>query len=414
MTFHAAPATDRPLPASGRWLAAILLPVFFFALPLSTGATTTAGALLLLGALAFAPWLRFQLMRFDRRLIIAVLLVPMTAILGSVVAFIDDHAPWKVLRLHRKELVFLAVVVFLAATAYHERARRALWVGTFVAAALTAVNWSLERALDGGPFNPVTPVSMTHTFHNFIVGTVSLWMLLSAFERRGERPAWRTAAIAAAGLAGLWTVFFIVSGRSGQLGVLAMLVSLLALRLPKRWLPAMVTVVALLATALLLLPTTFSERINVARAELQAYAVGQQLTSVGLRLTFWKTSVDLIEERPLLGHGTGSYRAVQDARLGVAAHSEKSTPHPHSDLLHFWVERGIAGPLALLLVYLALWRAAARAGSASSRSVMQAAIAGFFLVGLANAFYFDWASGIFLLSLCALMIAPTKASDTAS
>jgi O-antigen ligase len=391
------------VPARAAQTIAVLLMLFFVSLPLSTAVTNTTGALLILVALGLWPKLRARLQVIDQRLVLLVLLVPMTAVTGSAVALANGHTPWKVLGMHRKELLFVALLLVLSVLPLRARLRQMLWAGTGIAIVATTVAWMTGRGFNGGAFNPVEPVSMTHAFHNFIVGTVSLWMLIGALESGQNRAAWQRVCIGALGMLGLFTVFFIVTGRTGQVGVLVMLVVYAVLRLPRRAAVAVAAATLTIAGTLLAVPSAFGDRMRVMKSEVAAYANGEQVTSVGLRFLFWKTSAELIAERPLLGYGTGSYRKVQDARLGVAPMSEKSAPHPHNDLLHFWVERGIAGVVALLGAYVALWHAAGRLGAAEA-SLLRAVTAGFFVAGLANAFYLDWASGSFLFALYALLL----------
>lgn len=389
------------LPAWIRHAATVLVVFFYFALPLSTATTNLIGALLIVLTMMFWHRLRAGLKLLDRSMLVAVLAVPLTAVIGSAVAIYEGHTPWKVLGLHRKELLFIALSLLLLALPVREHARRALWCGTALAVALTIGCWALDRSLTGGPFNPVKPVSMTHAFHNFIVGTVSLWMLAEAVEE--DKAIWRRLVLGLASALGLFTVFFVVTGRTGQLSVLMMVLTYAAQRLTRKAAASLTVGTVCVAALLLVVPSAFQERMRQVASDLQAYSDGHVVTSVGVRVLFWKTSLDLIGERPIIGYGTGSFRTVQDERLGISATSDKSAPHPHNDLLHFWVERGVLGLAALLAAYAGLWHAASRL-PLQEGSQLRALLVGFFVSGLANAFYLDWASGSFLLAVCALRL----------
>lgn len=397
-------ATSSALPRWAALCATALCVLFYFGLPFSTAASNTAGALLVLLALACAPWLRPELAKLDRTLLLAILCLPMTALVGAFVALAEGHSPWKVVGLHRKELVFIALLLWLHVLPIADLARRALWTGAAVTAVSNIVLWCLDRSLNGGPFDPLVPISLTHAFHNFMVATVCMWMLVYLLEEWAEFDWPRRVLIAAVGLAGLCAVLLINSGRTGQLAAVALAGGYAAQRLGRRAAASAVLVLCVGLLALAYFPTPFGERLSKAFDDLHAFESGQQVSPVGLRLLFVETSIELIRERPLLGYGTGSYRAVQDAHLGIAPMSEKSSPHPHNDLLHLWFERGLLGPVALLCVYLALWRAAAGLVS-HRRAFLRAVLLAFFTASLANSFYMDWSSGSFLLGLSALLLA---------
>jgi len=71
----------------------------------------------------------------------------------------------------------------------------------------------------------------------------------------------------------------------------------------------------------------------------------QTESSMGQRYTFWEYSIKLIAEKPLLGHGTGSF-AKEYERI---AHNEHLiTKNPHNEFLMISVQLGLLG----LLIYL--------------------------------------------------------------
>lgn len=76
--------------------------------------------------------------------------------------------------------------------------------------------------------------------------------------------------------------------------------------------------------------------------------------SIFQRFEFWKASLHIIREHPVLGVGTGDVNAAMQS-----AYEEIDTqllPHfrlrPHNQYLTFWVAFGIAGPIILLVIVL--------------------------------------------------------------
>jgi O-antigen ligase len=80
-------------------------------------------------------------------------------------------------------------------------------------------------------------------------------------------------------------------------------------------------------------------------------------TSMGLRAVYWHNTVDVIAERPWLGHGTGTFEAayerITSGRPGVYGHPIHD---PHNQFMKIIAEQGLVG----LLVFLGFLAAALR------------------------------------------------------
>lgn len=145
----------------------------------------------------------------------------------------------------------------------------------------------------------------------------------------------------------LYNIFFIVEGRTGQLTALALILLFAIQRFSNKG--RVLTVVAV--SVFLVLFLSFSDkanRINEGFANTQAYLQPkpeQTESSMGQRYTFWKYSLKLIAEKPLLGHGTGSF-AKEYQRVAVG--EQFITVNPHNEFLMIGVQLGVCG----LLLYL--------------------------------------------------------------
>jgi O-antigen ligase len=144
----------------------------------------------------------------------------------------------------------------------------------------------------------------------------------------------------------LYNLFFIVQGRTGEM----ILVSLAILFAWQRFNGKCLVVSVLAIAMLLFLFVNFSDKANRLQEgfeNTQAYlkpSPEQVDSSMGLRLGFWKNSLILMNEKPLLGHGTGSFekeyrRLVADRKLDTA--------NPHNEFMMIGVQLGILG----LMVY---------------------------------------------------------------
>lgn len=65
-------------------------------------------------------------------------------------------------------------------------------------------------------------------------------------------------------------------------------------------------------------------------------------SSINWRVKLWVDSVDIVKEKPILGHGTGVADIIIEERRG----KEYGSPDPHNDYLKILIENGLLGLLA--------------------------------------------------------------------
>jgi O-antigen ligase len=100
-------------------------------------------------------------------------------------------------------------------------------------------------------------------------------------------------------------------------------------------------------------------RVSVAVDQVRTYGASDVNTPVGLRLEYWKKSLDLITEAPLIGHGTGTIPELFRRDATVETIPALITTNPHSQILTVAVQLGILGTLVLIAMWaahLALFR----------------------------------------------------------
>lgn len=145
----------------------------------------------------------------------------------------------------------------------------------------------------------------------------------------------------------LYNIFFIVEGRTGQLIVLALILLFAIQRLNNKG--RMLTILSIAIFLVLFLSfADKASRINEGFANTQAYLQPkseQTESSMGQRYTFWKYSLKLIAEKPLLGHGTGSFTKEYQR---IASGEQFKTANPHNEFLMIGVQLGLFG----MLIYL--------------------------------------------------------------
>lgn len=182
------------------------------------------------------------------------------------------------------------------------------------------------------------------------------------------------AAIAVSVLA-LGCVFVVFTGRTGHLVGVAVLSLAIFYALPKRYRFASLFVPPLLFVVAFFSFDQVGQRFAVVKSEVSAYSdESERATSSGVRLTFWKTSVEAIFQKPLMGSGVGSwvteYNRIEHLKnpshqsLGAQSHG-----NPHQEFLLWGVQLGLGGVLllfafagAVLLDLRKMGRPVARAG----------------------------------------------------
>ena len=128
-------------------------------------------------------------------------------------------------------------------------------------------------------------------------------------------------------------------------------------------------------------------------------------TSVGLRLEFYRTSLNLIAEHPFIGTGTGSFAKVYADK--VAGTRLTHATNPHNEYLNIAIQLGLVGELALLGLFFCVWRFADRLPTARERDLARGLVITFatgclfnsLLMDHVEGLWFAWATGLLYAGL---------------
>jgi O-antigen ligase len=100
-------------------------------------------------------------------------------------------------------------------------------------------------------------------------------------------------------------------------------------------------------------------RVTNILVELQDRSSGD-FTSVGLRLEFWRKSLEFVGAAPMVGHGTGTIKTLfQRAATADSAAAAAVTDNPHNQVLAVAIQLGVIGTSLLVsmwIAHLALFR----------------------------------------------------------
>ena len=225
------------------------------------------------------------------------------------------------------------------------------------------------------------------------------WLLNEAMAQVNKRLAWMgIAAYAYIALA----VLFLATTRTGMLlfFVLSLLVVTRHITLSLRGLVIALSVLMVAGLAWQLSPHLRERTLATVHA-VQAFTKGEMGTGQGSRLQFVQKTGEMILEKPLLGHGIGSWLAQYPVRAQGLETSEMSTPH--NDYLLYAAELGAVGLLALMGIFVSVLGLAWRTGGI--RGMQLLVIGSAFIIGCAfNAILRDWKFGLPMVILLAIAL----------
>jgi O-antigen ligase len=217
----------------------------------------------------------------------------------------------------------------------------------------------------------------------------------------------------------LGNVFFVLNGRSGYAIAIALLSLAIMWELPRKYRAAVVVLPFLIAVGLFASSAKVQDRLTQVAHEVQSYsAKGESATSSGIRLAFWRRALEIVEGKPLLGAGIGSWSTEYNRleKLQNPAHIDiAGNGNPHQEYLLWGVQLGIPG-IALLLALMGavLWDAR-RMEENYARATLSA-LAGLTIACLFNSSLYDALIGDFFCVCLGLLLSAglSKAPEAAS
>ena len=237
-----------------------------------------------------------------------------------------------------------------------------------------------------------------HITHSLFMAVLAFWCLQRIFESRQYRYLWLALFIFTT-----INLFYIAPGRTGMLLYLALIFLTLVQRLSwKKALPATIFVFAVIGITFFT-SSNFSTRVNEAVDEMRGYQAESSRTSLGMRFDWWQNSIDLIRQKPIFGHGTGSFQAVQGNLIKDG--DTQSTDNPHNEYLFLAVQTGLVG-LFLFVTLLVVQFIASFSLQPPRRYLLQGVVVAMAVGCLMNSFLFDSHSGHFYAIVSAILTIP--------
>ncbi len=259
----------------------------------------------------------------------------------------------------------------------------------FLSYVITWTGWHIGKGTVENPF-----VFKNHITQGILMSLVAYFLAIQSIQQRSGRTL-RIIFI----LLAMINIIFMTQGRTGYL-VLGCLILLLIYQL-YYWRGLFIGVIALsLASTMIYIGSDqVKMRIDKISDNVTAYKQGESETSIGFRLEFYQTSLQLIAKHPFFGTGTGSFHQTYTAL--ATAQNKPITENPHNEYLMIAVQWGLIGlSLFIGLLYI-IWRQANNL-SIENKRMLQGLLITMGVGCLVNSLLLDFTEGhafVFLLSV---------------
>ena len=227
-------------------------------------------------------------------------------------------------------------------------------------------------------------------------------VLLAREERRGVlRILYIVLALAAA-----HNIFLMVLSRTGYVVLTVLLLYFFVVTFKWRGVVTAMALSSVLIFTAYVGSDRFQQRVDRAQEEITAWRANQTAdTSVGVRMDFYLSSLQIIREHPVFGAGTGSFPAAF-AATDTGKHLAAAF-NPHNEYLLIASQIGLCGLACMIFLFCLQWRLAGRLLPPIYRDLARGLVLMFVTGCMFNSFLLDhtegllfaWAGGLFFAGL---------------
>jgi O-antigen ligase len=319
-----------------------LIVALFLSFPIAMGLANTLMVLLLLGWLVCGRYReRWATIRANPIILLALLLYGII-----LIGTLYTPAPTEDVILHIKKYSKLVVVVIvfslLSDPIWQRRCMHAFALAMAFVLVSTWLNiwfllpWSASQTLGWRESHHVFGDYITQ---NVMMSFFVLLCLVYAYKQTNfrKRIFWVFIAVMAA-----MSITHLSQGRTGYVLLAVALLTFVLSTLKGKSFWAAIIVLIFGLSAAFTSSQLISKRFEQARVEFQKRDLNNQ-SSIGHRLYNYKTTIELIREKPLFGWGTGAYHTETCRVVGDPEKCTIFSWHPHNQYLFFGADHGMLG-----------------------------------------------------------------------
>ena len=313
-----------------------------------------------------------------------------------------------------RKLAYVPLMVFLFADAKWRDAAIKAWLGAAIVLMLYALIHILPDPIGDGHMgvHPALPLS---TYSYITLGFVLIPALTVGLAWMMQGRAWGDKGLGA--LVVLLTVAFVVLAQQGRttyvtLTALLIFFILTQLKSTKKWLAMAVLLIA--AVSVGMFSTKVQTRVAEVMTDTRVEQTTETISSSGLRIGFWRTTLEIAKHNPILGTGMGTW--ADEYRKYVV--STPNTPkiatsggNPHQEYLLMASQLGLVG-LALFLVWVGRCFVGSRYLPSHERIAAQSLLVAFTVGCFFNSTLFDSATGHFFCIGLGILFAGYKSVES--
>jgi len=207
-------------------------------------------------------------------------------------------------------------------------------------------------------------------------------------------------------------VVFILSGRSTYAAMIVMLVAVVAFLVQGSWRAKALAGAGVLICVGLLLGSSANVRSRIAEAfhDMETVDQAAEATSPGYRVVFWRNTLRMVGDHPILGVGTGGFMdGYMPYVEGVPGWKGGGTGDPHNQFLKILGEQGLVGLAAFLFF---IGGALACPAPSPYRQIGAAVVIGWCATSLANSHFSTFVEGRLVFFWLGAMLATQTSART--
>lgn len=199
-----------------------------------------------------------------------------------------------------------------------------------------------------------------------------------------------------------YQVLFVGTGRTGYVVYFILLALLIVMSFSsKRQLIALIIFSTLLGGIVINVPSVLSTGIHQAIDDLHQYKVKDKNTSVGYRLQFHQYAKSLFISSPLIGYGTGGFKAQFKKDNPIPERGDRLND-PHSQYWFVASEFGLFGLAGLCYFFISLLQLSSRL--IEMKPVLLGLLISFFFANITDSFLTNTGIGYMFVMFCALCL----------
>lgn len=291
-----------------------------------------------------------------------------------------------------RELAFIPILISLF---YNQSKAAAFAVNCFVGGLVCLLISSYIIHFDLIPFDRYGDSHIHHITHSFFMAILAFWAMHKFCISWQYKYYWLIVFFAAT-----FNLVFISTGRTGMFTYIILTTLFLIQKLSfKKFILGTALIITVFA-GIYSTSDNISFQLQRVFHEIKQYDKGQSTTSVGMRFDWFYNSITLIKQRPVFGHGTGSFEYVQEKLI----EGKKTVPtdNPHNEYLFIGVQIGLIGMATFVLLFL-LQLISSLNLNEYNRNLLQGVIISMMAGCVMNSFLFDSMQGHYYGFLAALI-----------